>query len=64
MDSGQNPVEPLTAGQERSDIYVVLPRSFAALTLCLVSYEANIDKVASNSFSQPVYSISTPYNIK
>ena len=28
------------------------------------SYEANIDMVASNSFSEPVYSISKPYGLK
>ena len=32
--------------------------------MCLVSYEANIDVVASNSFSGPAYSISKPYGVK
>ena len=46
----------------RSDIYVVFTRILSALPF--VSYEANIDKVASNSFSEPVYSISKPYGVK
>ena len=37
---------------------------YAKDDLCLVSYEANFDMVASNSFSEPVHSISKPYGVK
>ena len=32
--------------------------------LCLVSYEFNIDMVASDRFSEPVYSVAKPYGVK
>ena len=53
------------ADQGRSDIYIVFTEDpLWPYLLCLVSYEANIDMVASNSFSEPVYSISKPYGVK
>ena len=41
-----------------------LPGSFAALTFVSISYEANIDMAALNSFSEPVYSITKPCDVK
>ena len=37
---------------------------YAKDDLCPVSYEATIDMIASNSFSEPVHSISKPYGVK
>ena len=43
------------ADQGRSDVYIVFPGSLAALlSVFLVSDEAKVDMVASNSFSKPV----------
>ena len=38
--------------QERSDIYVVFTTILCDL-LCLISYEANINKLASDRLSEP-----------
>ena len=53
------------AYQGRSELYVAL-----AIILCgtnifnLVRYEAEIHKVSLNSFSEPVYLVSKPYELK
>ena len=49
--------------QERSDIYVVFTTILCDL-LRLISYEANINKLASDRLSEPVYSVLKPYGAK